>query len=534
MTNTDWQTFTQTYFVDPKTNFAFDFSQMSYDLKTLKTLDTKLEDAILQMKQLENGSIANLDEKRMVGHYWLRASELAPTVEIKKEIDDNFNNIIKFVADVHKGTIKPEFTAHFKHLLIIGIGGSALGPQLAVQALQSEETKMTAHFFDNTDPEGMYETLRKIPDLKETLCLVISKSGGTKETRNGQLIARAAFENRGLDPNKAFVAVTCKDSILDKTAKNESWLARFPMWDWVGGRTSLFSAVGLLPLALIGFDVKKLCDGAKHMDNMTRSKDWQENPAAIMAALWYLATNGKGEKAMVILPYRDRLELMSKYLQQLVMESLGKEHDRDGKVVEQGLTVYGNKGATDQHAYIQQLRDGLNNFFVVFIKVLKDFYTPHSENDMSAIQFEVEKNVTAGDYLLGLHLGTRSALTEKNRKNITITLEEINEFSIGMLIALFERSVGLYAELININAYHQPGVEAGKKAAQAILDLQLEILKCLEEKPGQLSTVDQIAISLNKSDKKESIFHILQHLAANKRISCEKAKTVFDCRYGAS
>src|SRR6185295_3983193 len=165
------------------------------------------------------------------------------------------------------------------------------------------------------------------------------------------------------------------------------------------------------------------------------------------------------------------LMLFSKYLQQLVMESLGKEFDLDGKVVNQGIAVYGNKGSTDQHAYVQQLREGVNNFFVTFIEVLKDRDTKTT--------LEVEPGITAGDYLQGFFLGTRDALTEKDRQSITLTVPDVSPRTMGMLIALYERVTGLYASLVNINAYHQPGVEAGKKAAGTVLKLQGEILELL-------------------------------------------------------
>ena len=128
---------------------------------------------------------------------------------------------------------------------------------------------------------------------------------------------------------------------------------RFPMWDWVGGRTSETSSVGLLPAALQGIDIKGLLDGARACDQVTRSKSFEDNPAAQLACMWHYAGEGHGKKDMVILPYKDRLELFSKYLQQLVMESIGKEYDLDENLVNQGIAVYGNKGSTDQHAYIQ-------------------------------------------------------------------------------------------------------------------------------------------------------------------------------------
>src|SRR5262249_53728476 len=159
----------------------------------------------------------------------------------------------------------------------------------------------------------------------------------------------------------------------------------------------------------------------------------------------------------------DQLELFSRYLQQLVMESLGKEKDLAGRVVHQGITVYGNKGSTDQHAYVQQLRDGLNNFFVTFIRTLAE------RQGRSGPPFEAEPEITSGDYLEGFLLGTRQALYESARESVTITLRDVSPRSIGVLIAIYERAVGLYASLIGINAYHQPGVEAGKKAAANVI-----------------------------------------------------------------
>jgi glucose-6-phosphate isomerase len=169
----------------------------------------------------------------------------------------------------------------------------------------------------------------------------------------------------------------------------------------VGGRTSITSAVGLLPGALIGMDLRAFLAGAAAMDDATRRTDLHQNPAARLAALWFVQGGGHGDRAMVVLPYKDRLLLLSRYLQQLVMESLGKQLDRQGRVVHQGLVVYGNKGSTDQHAYVQQLRDGRHDFFAVFVRVLQD---------RAGGEFEVEPGVTSGDFLDGLYQGTRAAL----------------------------------------------------------------------------------------------------------------------------
>jgi len=276
------------------------------------------------------------------------------------------------------------------------------------------------------------------------------------------------------------------------------------MWDWVGGRTSEFSAVGLLPAALQGIDIKSMLSGASAMDAETRKPVTQNNPAALMALMWYFATDGKGSKDMVVLPYKDRLLLFSRYLQQLVMESLGKELDLKGNLVNQGISVYGNKGSTDQHAYVQQLREGVNNFFMTFIEVLKD---------REGTSLDVEPGISSGDFLQGFYLGTRQALSEKNRSSITVTLNEVTPYSVGALIALYERVVGLYASLIGVNAYHQPGVEAGKKAATAILALKPQILGALKSFAGKPVTIETLASHINADP--ELCFKIVERLQLN-------------------
>ncbi|MGB1276933.1 MAG: glucose-6-phosphate isomerase, partial [Nannocystaceae bacterium] len=239
--------------------------------------------------------------------------------------------------------------------------------------------------------------------------------------------------------------------------------------------TSVCSAVGLLPAALLGIDVHALLSGAAAMDAWTRTTAVRRNPATLLAAFWWTQTGpGKPVRAMVTLPYRDRLQLLSRYLQQLVMESLGKKLDRNGREVWQGLTVYGNKGSTDQHAYVQQLRDGRHDFFALFLRVLADEPGP---------QLEVEPGVRTGDCLDGFYQGTRAALDEHGRQSATLVLNHLNATTLGALIALFERTVGVYAEMLDINAYHQPGVEAGKQAARSRLALQARLLASLGDTP---------------------------------------------------
>src|SRR6266403_18645 len=377
---------------------------MNFPEDFFEKMRPNIEKAFAAMRELEAGAIANPTEKRMVGHYWLRNPALAPTAEIRQEIERTKGRIKKFAEEVHAGKITAENGKRFEHVLLIGIGGSALGPQLVADALGSARDPMDIFFFDNTDPDGV--------------------------------------------------------------------------------------------------DIDNCLAGAAAMDERTRAPEVTRNAAMLLALMWYYAGNGKGEKDMVIIPYKDRLALFAKYLQQLVMESLGKEKDLGGNIVHQGIAVYGNKGSTDQHAYVQQLRDGVLNFFLTFIEVRKD---------RSGNRFEVEDGTTSGNYLQGFLRGTRSALYENGRESVTISIPELNAFNLGALIALYERAVGFYGSLVNINAYDQPGVEAGKNAATKLLQLQKQVSEKLTA--DREKTAEEIAHSINADP--EDVFHALRHLASN-------------------
>jgi glucose-6-phosphate isomerase len=495
----------------PTVGLTLDISRMKFDEGFLAKMEPAMRKAYAEMDALEQGDIANPDEKRMVGHYWLRDANLSPTKEIADAVRKSVDDIISFAADVHTGKVGAP-AGKFTTVLSVGIGGSALGPEFVADALGSGGgDAMAVHFIDNTDPEGIARVLAALKGkLGQTLTIVTSKSGGTPETRNGMLVVAEAYKAAGLDFAKHAVAITMPGSKMDQHATKEGWLRRFEMFDWVGGRTSELSAVGLLPAALQGIDVKAMLGGAKATDAATRSKETLRNPAALLALMWYHATGGKGQKDMVVLPYKDRLLLFSRYLQQLVMESLGKRDDLSGKRVDQGISVYGNKGSTDQHAYVQQLRDGVNNFFATFIRVLQDGGSP----------LQVEPGVTSGDYLHGFLLGTRAALYDNDRESVTITIPVVAPQTVGALIALFERAVGFYASLVNINAYHQPGVEAGKKAAAVVLDLQAKLLAALTESP---QTAEQLAKTVGAIEQVETAFLTLEHLATNGRAASDWA-----------
>jgi glucose-6-phosphate isomerase len=469
-----WERYRSLMFDEPALGFRLDLSRMPLDAALLEEREAPMQAAFAAMERLERGEIANPDEGRMVGHYWLRAPERAPSPEIRRAIVETQARVRDFAARVHDGRVRPPDAAAFRNLLVIGIGGSALGPELVADALGGPSDRLAPHFLDNTDPDGLDRVLGALgAGLGETLTVVISKSGGTPETRNGMVET---------------------------------------------------STVGLLPAALQGIDTGALLAGAAAMDEVTRRRETRRNPAALLALAWHVVGDGRGSKAMVVLPYKDRLALFSRYLQQLVMESLGKERDLDGRVVHQGLTVYGNKGSTDQHAYVQQLRDGTPDFFVTFVRVLRD---------REGKSIEVEEGVTSGDFLDGLHLGTRRALFESGRYSLTLTLPDVSPRSLGMLIALYERAVGLYASLIRVNAYHQPGVEAGKKAAAGVLELQRRALAALAVKGTAGATCAELASAAGAEDEVETVFHVMERLAANpeRGVSRRPGRTAFDAIY---
>jgi glucose-6-phosphate isomerase len=295
MTSDLWQRFQRYFLSYEDLGFSIDISRMKFADDFLGMMQPRVEAAFTAMRELEAGAIANPDENRMVGHYWLRAPALAPNDQLRGEIEGTNAEITRFAADVHSGKISGSQGGKFEHVLLIGIGGSALGPQFVADALGSARGPVKLHFFDNTDPDGFDRVFAQLGNaLAKTLVVVVSKSGGTKETRNGMLEAEARYREASLDFGKHAVAVTGAESELDRYAKAHDWLTRFPMFDWIGGRTSVMSAVGLVPAALQGFDITNFLAGAAAMDERTRSREVAQNAAMLLALMWYHAGNGRG------------------------------------------------------------------------------------------------------------------------------------------------------------------------------------------------------------------------------------------------
>jgi glucose-6-phosphate isomerase len=486
---------------------AFDHLGLTLDLSRAGLRDgytsaftAACEDALGAMTALEAGALANADEGRAVGHYWLRTPELAPTARIRDAIGAAVGAVESFAQSVHDGSVRGR-GGPFEHVIHVGIGGSALGPQLLCEAMAPTDERLTIHILDNSDPDTVTSLMQRLGGaLDRSLVSVVSKSGVTPTPMHVADAIAARYAQAGLDFARHAAATTLVDSPLDRRAREEGWLARFPLWDWVGGRTSVTSAVGLVPAALQGADIRAFLAGAAAMDQLTRGEDPSANPAMLLALVWHQLGDGAGRRALVALPYRDRLALLPRYIQQLVMESVGKRFDRSGAEVRQGLTVYGNKGSTDQHAYVQQLRDGPDDFFVTFVAVERD------ERE----EIEIGHGVTLGDYLAASLEGTCDALHAEGRRSVVVELATLTEQSLGALIALFERTVGLYAELIDVNAYHQPGVD--KHAAASTLKLQQSAVACLSRLAVPL-TAAEIACEIGQPERAETVFRVLNRLA---------------------
>ncbi len=493
-------------FIDPRSGFSLDIS----GLTSLKSADPSLFDkfdrVVTEMQNIEAGEIKNPDEGRQVTHF---------TDRLLYTDSEVFNDVEAFAEEVRSGKVVSGTGKKFTSFVVNGIGGSALGPQLMNFAINgpywndlTDEKRrgwLKIYFTDNTDSSGISDVLNAV-NLEETLVLSISKSGGTRETYNNMKAFEATYTAAGLNFADYAVAITMEGSQLDKYSKEQEWLEVFPMAESIGGRTSETAIVGHVPAALAGINFAAFLSGATHMDELTRNPEVFENPAYTLAASWYAAGGGKGDKNMVIVPYSDRLVLLSRYLQQLVMESLGKEFDLDGNKVYQGLNVFGNKGGTDAHAFIQQLNDGRNDFFITFVEILTD-----------AGEFTYDDGMAMGDYLHAFKTGLSNALRNGDREVIEMTLTDINEFNLGMIIALYERAVAAYAELVNINAFHQPGVQAYKLAAGTVVEIYTKLKEFFAANQGFIGSAAEFAAKIDVDAVRE-VDGILSKLSFNSEL----------------
>lgn len=360
----------------------------------------------------------------------------------------------------------------FTTLVVLGIGGSALGTRAAIEAVPPDLRGAGARrveVLDNIDPSTLCQVLDSV-DLESTVFNVISKSGETAETMAQFMLARerlrAVLGDAGY--RQHVVCTTDPASGILRNIAVEEQLATLPVPPGVGGRFSVLSPVGLLPIAFAGLDIRALCAGARAMDARTKSPDPDANPAAFHAAVLF-AGMAKGAHIHVLMPYSDRLVRVSEWYGQLWAESVGKRVALDGSVVETGHTPLRALGATDQHSQVQLYVEGPRDKIVTFIRVeehASDLQIPSAFADVDTLA--CLGGHTFGELLNMEQRATELALADAGRMTTTLTVPRVDEAAVGELFHFFEVQTLIMGGLLGVNPLDQPGVEAGKRNTYAL------------------------------------------------------------------
>jgi glucose-6-phosphate isomerase len=358
----------------------------------------------------------------------------------------------------------------FDTMVVLGIGGSALGSRAVYNALKTTKSLVNKIYVcDNVDPILLYEITEKI-ELKRTLFNVITKSGSTAETISQFLIIHKILRDAyQADYRKHLILTTdAEKGFLRRVAQWEN-LPAFTVPDNVGGRFSVFTDVGLVPLAFAGVDINRLLEGAAAMRERCSTTDFMKNPAMIMA-LSHVLLFRKGFNVSVMMPYSNTLVDLADWYRQLWGESLGKKLDLNGNLIRTGQTPAKSLGTTDQHSQIQLYVEGPQDKIVTFLRVENfkyDYTIPNVYPDEITTNFLADRKLS--DLLNTEQLATEIALTDAGCPNCTITLPELDEKYLGELIYLYEMATVLAGSLLGIDPLDQPGVEAGKIATYALM-----------------------------------------------------------------
>ncbi len=398
-----------------------------------------------------------------------RASGLLPFFDLP--FDTTSINLINSTAR--------QLRARFDNFVLLGIGGSALGATALHEGLNHgqhnllprEKRKGSRYFcLDNVDPDFIRATIDVISP-EDTLVNVISKSGGTAETIAEFLYFKEWFQAELGDKWREHIVVTTGtgSGFLQKLALDNG-LITLGIDDNVGGRFSVLSSVGLFPAAMTGIDIEKVCEGARTVSDSCLSVNFQENPAAMLAAILVQADLKLHKPIHVFMSYANRLFRISDWFRQLWAESLGKKHDLNGKIVNTGPTPVRALGATDQHSQTQLYIEGPDDKVIVFIGT-KDFETDLTITSQKSDAPETDYFMgrTFGELLNAERRATEFALNEASRINFTIELDRIDERHLGALMYILETSVLFAGAFYNVNPLDQPGVEAGKLATYALM-----------------------------------------------------------------
>lgn len=424
-------------------------------------------------------------------------------LEIEQEFENYKGRIAEIITDLNKRKDKPgqwlqwmnlgyneetvwlvkEYASlvrnRFENILVLGIGGSALGGIAVTEALlkpywnllpaEKRDNFPRIFFLDNIDPDQITGLLGLL-DLKKTLVNVITKSGSTAETMSQYMIVKDIMERElGDNYRRNIVATTDKKSGILRQLADQEGYKTFVVPDDVGGRFSVFSAVGLLPFALVGLDVDEIINGVKDMDLALKNTDIWENVAAQNALIHYLMDTQRGKKLSVMMPYSSRLKYVSDWYVQLWAESLGKEVNKNGEKVNCGPTPVKAVGATDQHSQIQLYNEGPNDKVINFIRV-EEF-----DNNIEIPKIFEYTGIgylggkTINDLLSAEADATKVALVDYERPNVTISLPKVNGYYVAQLLYMLEVQTAIAGELYEINTFDQPGVEQAKNYTYALM-----------------------------------------------------------------
>jgi glucose-6-phosphate isomerase len=473
-------------------DFLIDYSKNIISKETLVLLQELAEEVGLKnaIADYFGGEIINQTENRAVLHTALRAKESAVIKVDEKnvipEIYEVKNKIKAFTNEVTSG-VRTGFTGKtFTDVVNIGIGGSDLGPAMAVEALAFYKNQLNIHFVSNVDGDHVNEIIKKL-NPETTLFVIVSKTFTTQETlTNSETIKKWFLQSASQeDVAKHFVAVSTNIQKVTEFGINPDNV--FPMWDWVGGRFSLWSAVGLSISLAVGFDnFDELLNGANEMDEHFKSADFDENIPVTLALLsiWY--NNFFGAESEALIPYTQYLQKLAPYLQQGTMESNGKSIGRDGKSVnyQTGTIIWGEPGTNSQHAFFQLIHQGTKLIPSDFIGFVKPLYGDEEHHDKlmsnffaqteallhgktkEQVQAEFDKQGLAADkakLLLPFKVFTG------NRPTNTILIQKLTPKSLGSLIAMYEHKIFVQGIIWNIFSFDQWGVELGKQLANSIL-----------------------------------------------------------------
>ena len=465
-------------------DFYVDFSKNRITSETFKYLLELADDVNLKaaIESQFSGEIINQTEGRAVLHTALRAPEsynvkvdgenVVPEVyKVKRKIETFTNEIVN--GDLKGYTGKP-----FDTIVNIGIGGSDLGPAMVVDSLQYYKNHLTTHFVSNVDGDHVNEVIKKL-NSETTLFVIVSKTFTTQETLSNANTLKEWFLKSAneVDIAKHFVAVSTNIESVKNFGIDQDNI--FPMWDWVGGRFSLWSAVGLSISLAVGYEnYDSLLKGANKMDAHFKNEDFKNNIPVVLAliSVWY--NNFFGAESEAVIPYSQYLNQFATYLQQGIMESNGKSIDRNGNPIdyETGTLIWGEPGTNSQHAFFQLIHQGTKLVPADFIGFTKSLHGNQDHQDKLTSNFlaQTEALLNGKTEAEVLAEGTREDIIpfkifQGNKPTNTIFINKLTPESLGKLIAMYEHKIFVQGVIWNIFSYDQFGVELGKQLASKIL-----------------------------------------------------------------